>query len=102
MPAQTLAARRPDGDHPGMSRGRILVVDDEPTIAEIVARYLERAHYETKIAADGHAALAHASAWHPDLIVLDLMLPGLDGLEVMRVLRSTGGPHVGVILLTAK
>ena len=83
-------------------RGRVLVVDDEPTIAEIVARYLERAHYSTRIAADGHAALAHASTWHPDLVVLDLMLPGLDGLEVMRRLRDTGGPRVPVILLTAR
>ena len=103
----TLAApsHRPTDDHAPMSdkrRGRILVVDDEPTIAEIVARYLERANYETRIAPDGHAALAHASTWHPDLVVLDLMLPGLDGLEVMRVLRETDGPRVAVILLTAK
>ncbi|MEJ7824991.1 MAG: response regulator transcription factor [Solirubrobacteraceae bacterium] len=84
------------------SRGRILVVDDEPTIAEIVSRYIERAGYETRIAADGHAALARASTWHPDLVVLDLMLPGIDGLEVMRLLRENGGPRVAVILLTAK
>src|SRR3954447_20341019 len=84
------------------SRGRVLVVDDEPTIAEIVARYLERAGYETKVAADGHAALAHASDWHPDLVVLDLMLPGIDGLEVMRLLRESAGPRVAIILLTAR
>jgi DNA-binding response OmpR family regulator len=92
-------------DHAPMSdkrRGRVLVVDDEPTIAEIVARYLERASYETRIAADGHAALAHASTWHPDLVVLDLMLPGIDGLEVMRRLREIAGPRVAIILLTAK
>src|SRR6476660_5240126 len=83
-------------------RRRVLVVDDEPTIAEIVSRYLERARYETRIAADGHAALARASTWHPDLVVLDLMLPGLDGLEVMRLLRAAGGPRVAIILLTAK
>jgi DNA-binding response OmpR family regulator len=101
----SLASRRSERDHAHMPqgrRGRILVVDDEPTIAEIVARYLERAHYETRIAGDGHAALARASTWHPDLVVLDLMLPGLDGLEVMRLLRETGGPRVAVILLTAK
>ena len=61
------------------SRGRILVVDDWPTIAESVSRYLGRGGYETRIATDGHAALARASTWHPDLVVLDLMLPGLDG-----------------------
>jgi DNA-binding response OmpR family regulator len=101
----TLASRRPEGDHDRMTdgcRGRIMVVDDEPTIAEIVSRYLERAGYETRIAGDGHAALARASTWHPDLVVLDLMLPGLDGLEVMRLLRETGGPRVAIILLTAK
>jgi len=101
----TLASTAIAGDDPPMSdqsRGRVLVVDDEPTIAEIVARYLQRAHFDTRIAADGHAALARASTWHPDLVVLDLMLPGLDGLEVMRQLRELGGPRVSIILLTAK
>jgi len=101
----SLARSAARGHDPAVSeqpRGRILVVDDEPTIAEIVARYLQRAHYETRVAGDGHAALAHASTWHPDLVVLDLMLPGLDGLEVMRLLRDTGGPRVAIILLTAK
>jgi two-component system response regulator ResD len=101
----SLASSRESVHDPSMSeqpRGRVLVVDDEPTIAEIVSRYLERAHYETRTAADGHAALARVSTWHPDLVVLDLMLPGLDGLEVMRQLRETGGPRVAIILLTAK
>jgi two-component system, OmpR family, response regulator ResD len=82
-------------------RGSVLVVDDEPTIAEVVARYLERAGYETRIAADGVAAIDAASSARPDLVVLDLMLPGIDGLEVMRRLREQdrGTP---VILLTAK
>jgi len=105
MAALPHLSRLTTSDHQRMNtgqRGRVLVVDDEPTIAEIVARYLERAGYETRSAADGHAALARASTWHPDLVVLDLMLPGLDGLEVMRLLRETGGPRVAVILLTAK
>ena len=105
MASLTLVTRRPEDDHQPMTdagQRRVLVVDDEPTIAEIVSRYLERAGYETRVAADGHAALAHASTWHPDLVVLDLMLPGLDGLEVMRLLREGGGPRVAVILLTAK
>jgi len=82
-------------------RGSVLVVDDEPTIAEVVARYLERAGYETRIAADGLAAIDAATSARPDLVVLDLMLPGIDGLEVMRRLREQdrGTP---VILLTAK
>src|SRR4051794_8863735 len=105
MELPSLASSRPAGDHQSMTdqrRGKILVVDDEPTIAEIVARYLERANYETRIAGDGHAALARAATWHPDLVVLDLMLPGLDGLEVMRLLREAGGPRVAIILLTAR
>ena len=89
--------RRMDTD----SRGSVLVVDDEPTIAEVVARYLERAGYRTAIAHDGAEALAHAARGRPDLVVLDLMLPGVDGLEVMRRLRDGPTPP-GVILLTAK
>jgi two-component system response regulator ResD len=80
----------------------VLVVDDEPTIAEVVARYLDRAGYETRIASDGVAALEVAAAHRLDLVVLDLMLPRLDGLEVMRRLRERGRDHVAIILLTAK
>jgi DNA-binding response OmpR family regulator len=83
------------------TRGSVLVVDDEPTIAEVVARYLERAGYLTAIAHDGDEALACADRSRPDLVVLDLMLPGVDGLEVMRRLRGRPAPP-GVILLTAK
>src|ERR1700744_1610089 len=83
------------------NRGSVLVVDDEPTIAEVVARYLERAGYHTAIAHDGDQALACADRRRPDLVVLDLMLPGVDGLEVMRRLRGWPAPP-GVILLTAK
>jgi two-component system response regulator ResD len=83
-------------------RRSILVVDDEPTIAEVVARYLERAGYRTSTAGDGPAALAAALMERPDLVVLDIMLPGLDGLEVMRRLQEDAEPRVPVILLTAK
>jgi two-component system, OmpR family, response regulator ResD len=85
------------------SRGSILVVDDEPTIADVVSRYLERAGYSARTAADGQAALRSAGEERPDLVVLDLMLPGMDGLEVMSRLREYGeGPRVSVILLTAR
>jgi two-component system response regulator ResD len=88
------------------SRGSVLVVDDEPTIAEVVSRYLARAGYDTRVAGDGPHAIQRAGERRPDLVVLDLMLPGLDGLEVMRRIRELGdtGPRdrVAVILLTAK
>ncbi len=84
------------------ARGTVLVVDDEPTIAEVVARYLERAGYRTRIAGDGPAAIEAAAAHRPDLVVLDLMLPGVDGLEVMRRLREQDSDRIAVILLTAK
>jgi two-component system response regulator ResD len=82
--------------------GSVLVVDDEPTIAEVVARYLERAGYETRVAPDGPAALEAAGERRVDLVVLDLMLPGIDGLEVMRRLRRGTGPAPAIILLTAR
>ena len=84
------------------ARRSVLIVDDEPTIAEVVARYLERAGYRTRVARDGDEALAAAAEQRPDLVVLDLMLPGVDGLRVMRRLRDQDAEPIGVILLTAK
>jgi two-component system response regulator ResD len=84
------------------ARGSVLVVDDEPTIAEVVSRYLERAGYRTQVAADGVEALAAVASDRPDLVVLDLMLPGIDGLEVMRRMREQGSERIATILLTAK
>jgi len=86
----------------GHVRGSVLVVDDEPTIREVVSRYLERAGYETREAADGPAALEAVAERAPDLIVLDLMLPGIDGLEVMRRVRERTERSGAIILLTAK
>jgi DNA-binding response OmpR family regulator len=86
----------------GHARGSVLVVDDEPTIAEVVSRYLERAGYRTQVAADGAAAIEAAAESRPDLVVLDLMLPRIDGLEVMRRLREQDHNRIAVILLTAR
>jgi len=94
---------RPMGN--GEPRGSILVVDDEPTITEVVSRYLERAGYAVRVAGDGPEALRLAAESRPDLVVLDLMLPGMDGLEVMRRISEPAngsGRRVSVILLTAK
>ncbi|MET9252724.1 response regulator transcription factor [Streptomyces sp. NPDC003717] len=79
---------------------RVLVVDDDPTVAEVVAGYLDRAGYAVDRAGDGPSALTRAAEHRPDLVVLDLMLPGMDGLEVCRRLRGSG--PVPVIMLTAR
>jgi DNA-binding response OmpR family regulator len=79
---------------------RVLVVDDEAMVAEVVERYLRREGYEVVSAADGAAALEAAQQHRPDLVVLDLMLPKVDGLEVCRRLRARS--QVPVIMLTAK
>ncbi len=77
-------------------------MDDEPAIADIVSRYLERAGYQTKVARTGRDALRNADAQLPDVVVLDLMLPDMDGLEVMRRLRREGRRRGAIILLTAR
>jgi DNA-binding response OmpR family regulator len=80
----------------------VLVVDDEPIIGEVVSRYLNRAGYETRVACDGPQALQMAAAYRPDLVVLDVMLPGLGGLEVMSRLRESARERTAVVLLTAR
>ncbi|GGT16080.1 response regulator transcription factor [Streptomyces purpureus] len=80
---------------------RILVVDDDPTVSEVVTGYLKNAGFTVDTAADGHEALASATSGHPDLVVLDLMLPGLDGIDVCRALRHHT-PAPAVIMLTAR
>ncbi|HZB75643.1 MAG TPA: response regulator transcription factor [Solirubrobacteraceae bacterium] len=87
---------------PTGSRGSVLVVEDETTIAEIVAEYLRRAGYETRTVHDGRAALAAWDERTADLVVLDLMLPHVDGLEVMRRIRATPGDRTAIIMLTAR
>src|SRR5213594_4439111 len=78
----------------------ILVVDDEPRIVQRVRDYLEHGGFTVLTAADGPAALRTARTGRPDLVVLDLGLPGLDGLDVTRALRKTG--EVPIIMLTAR
>jgi two-component system, OmpR family, alkaline phosphatase synthesis response regulator PhoP len=79
---------------------KILVVDDEPSIVNLITAYLKPEGYEVHTAGDGEAGLKAARAFQPDLIVLDIMLPGLDGLEVLSRLRRES--DVYIILLTAR
>lgn len=80
---------------------RVLIVEDEPDSAEIVRRHLVSAGYETVVERDGLTALARVATWRPHLLVLDVMLPGLDGLEVLRRLRAGAGRRIAVILVSA-
>ncbi|HKA68763.1 MAG TPA: response regulator transcription factor [Actinomycetes bacterium] len=79
---------------------RVLVVEDDSTVAEVVVGYLHRAGFEVTAAADGRTALETVDGWRPDLVVLDLMLPGLDGWEVCGRLRARD-ERLPVIMLTA-
>src|SRR5215216_5537634 len=78
----------------------VLIVDDEPNIVEVVSAYLQRELYKVVTAADGEEALRMISQHAPDLIVLDVMLPKLDGLEVCRRVRATS--NTPIIMLTAR
>ncbi|HHB91478.1 MAG TPA: response regulator transcription factor [Anaerolineae bacterium] len=78
----------------------ILVVEDEPSIAEVTRLYLQRAGYRVEVLGDGAAALEYLARESPDLVVLDLMLPGVDGLEITRWLRARS--ETPIIMLTAR
>ena len=83
-----------------LQRQRVLVIDDDPNVSEVVAAYLEREGCIVEVRSDGEAGLEAALADPPDLVVLDLMLPGLDGLEVCRRIQALA--PVPVVMLTAK
>jgi DNA-binding response OmpR family regulator len=82
-----------------VSRSKILLAEDDPTIAEVVCRYLEHDGHDVDHVVDGPTALNRALSGNPDLVVLDIMLPGMDGLEVCRRMRRT--MTTPVVLLTA-
>lgn len=83
-----------------MAATRVLVVDDEENIVDLVSSYLTREGFEVDVARDGPTGLARARTFRPDVVVLDVMLPGLDGLEVLRQLRRESSAYV--LMLTAK
>jgi two-component system OmpR family response regulator len=90
---QTGQARTPEA--------RLLVVDDEPNIRELLSASLRYAGFEVATAADGQQALALADSFRPDLLVLDVMMPGMDGFGVVRRMRQSGR-HTPVLFLTAR
>ena len=81
-------------------RPEILVVDDDPNISRLEQLYLEKENYEVRTAADGNAAIAEFKRLPPDLILLDVMLPGVDGYEVLKTVRRSG--NIPVIMVTAR
>ena len=83
-----------------MSEQRILVVEDEPMVAEVVERYLRRDGHDVRVVHDGNVALDEYDRFQPDLVVLDVMLPGIDGVEVCRRVRERS--ETPVIMLTAR
>ncbi|MFB6612664.1 response regulator transcription factor [Streptomyces sp. NPDC085524] len=95
-PRTTSPLRRPDGEPV-----RILVVDDEPDVTDVLACALTAEGWEVRTAADGAAAVAAGLDFRPDAVVLDRMLPDLDGVQVLRALRRDA-PRVGVLFLTAR
>lgn len=83
-----------------LEKQKILIVDDDENIAELVSLYLTKECFDTKIANDGEAALLAFKTYMPDLILLDIMLPGIDGYEVLREIRKSSS--MPIILLSAK
>ena len=83
-----------------VNKQKILIVDDDENIAELISLYLVKECFDTQIALDGEEALEHFSEYKPNLVLLDLMLPGIDGYEVCREIRKTSS--VPIIMLSAK
>lgn len=84
----------------GAPAAKVLIVDDDTSIVDLLTTYLTREGFKVEAARDGPAGLAQARRWRPDVVVLDIMLPGLDGLEVLRRFRAESSAYV--VMLTAK
>ena len=83
-----------------MSKQKVLIVDDDPNISELISLYLVKEFFEPKTCEDGQTALDLFHSWKPDIILLDLMLPGLDGYQVCREIRKTS--QTPIIMMSAK
>src|SRR5947207_14613247 len=99
-PGRASRARSPRG-RAKMKRMKILVVDDERAVRDSLRRALELEGYEIELAADGNEALYRLDGETPDAVILDVLMPGMDGLEVCRTIRRAGNP-VPVLMLTAR
>jgi CheY-like chemotaxis protein len=97
-----------DADHPfanglrtmePMSRPRVLLADDDPRVLSVVSRYLSLEGYEMSTVADGEAAVAKATTEQPDLIILDIMMPGIDGIEACRRIRANAATAQTPVLM---
>jgi two-component system, OmpR family, response regulator len=100
-PAAATAGARPPVERADGTPIRVLVVDDEPSLAELLASVLRYEGWEIRTAGDGASAVRTAREFRPDAVVLDIMLPDFDGMEVLRRLRAEL-PHVCVLFLTAR
>jgi DNA-binding response OmpR family regulator len=91
-------------DHKGgtdmITKQKILIVDDDAHISELISLYLMKEFYDTKMVYDGESALQEFKTWKPNLIILDLMLPGIDGYQVCREIRRSS--NVPIIIISAK
>ena len=83
------------------NKTKILIVDDDNNIAELISLYMTKECYETMIVNDGESALEAVDSFQPNLILLDIMLPGIDGFELCRRIRASGS-KIGIIMLTAR
>jgi DNA-binding response OmpR family regulator len=83
------------------NRPKILIIDDDPGVCRLVRDVLEMEGFDVAVAGDGYAGLRHIEADRPDCVVLDVMMPGLDGHAVLTRIRSNGGRHLPVVMLTA-
>jgi DNA-binding response OmpR family regulator len=85
----------------GAAMAQIMIVDDDPAIRQLLTDVLEMDGHEVRVAADGFSALRALQEYRPDCVVLDVMMPGLDGYGVLRSIRSQDGDRVPAIMLTA-
>ena len=81
---------------------KVLIVDDEPNIVTSLVFLMKKSGFETSVARDGDEALAEVERFHPDLVLLDVMMPKRDGFEVCQMLRAAGRTELKIVLLTAK